>query len=343
MHRDRAHGCHSKPWPHVKIMGEASKTLRQGYGTAVLAVSAIFIAQASLAASPELPRTAPVPTHSPASGPQAETTGPQSAPVPTQRPDSPPSTEVKPKADESRDAQGEMFGPPAPLPKAAEVPVVKREMFGPPAPLPKAAEVPPVKREMFGPPTPPPATAPPVDVQEERLCRDDLRELGVDFKPHEPLADAAEGCFVVNPVTLKSLGKTIKLSPEAVLNCDMARATVRFMQDVAAPIAKANLGVELTSINHASAYVCRPRNGTLTMSEHAFGNAIDVASFGLADGTRVDVKAGAEEKQAAFLDAIRKAACGPFKTVLGPGSDADHQLHFHFDLEKRRTGATYCH
>ena len=208
---------------------------------------------------------------------------------------------------------------------------------------PKAAEPAPVRRETVGPPEPPKVPAPePVDVQEEKLCRDDLAALGVDFEPHEPLADLAAGCFVTNPVTLKSLGKTIKLAPEAVLNCHMARATARFMRDVASPAAKTWLGSELTSINHASAYVCRPRHGTLKLSEHAFGNAIDIASFGLADGRRIEVKAGAEAKAGAFLDTIRKAACGPFKTVLGPGSDPDHALHFHFDLAKRRSGSTFC-
>ena len=43
-----------------------------------------------------------------------------------------------------------------------------------------------------------------------------------------------------------------------------------------------------------------------------------------------------------FLDRIRKAACSPFTTVLGPGSDADHATHFHFDLAKRRNGSTFC-
>ena len=179
-------------------------------------------------------------------------------------------------------------------------------------------------------------------VEDEKLCRDDLRALGVEFGEHEALSDPVAGCFVANPVTLKSLGKTIKLAPEAILNCNMARTTARFMQDVVGPTAKADLGSELTSVNHASAYVCRPRNGTLKMSEHAFGNAIDIASFGLADGRRIEIKAGAEEKTAGFLDAIRKAACGPFRTVLGPGSDADHALHFHFDLAKRRNGSTFC-
>ena len=213
-------------------------------------------------------------------------------------------------------AKRETFGPPAPLPKAAEVPVVKREIFGPPAPPQKTAAALPAKREAFGPPMPLKAPTPRGNqdaedldaesaAEEEIECREDLRKLGAEFSEHAPLADVAVGCLVTNPVTLKSLGKTIKLSPEAVLSCNMARATVHFMQDIAAPTAKANLGTELTSINHASAYVCRPRNGTLTISEHAFGNAIDIASFGLADGKRVDVKAGAERK------AGRISRCNP--------------------------------
>ena len=162
-------------------------------------------------------------------------------------------------------------------------------------------------------------------------CRADLRKLGVEFEPHEPLADPAAGCFVANPVTLKSLGKTISLSPEAILNCDMARATVRFMQEVAAPAAKASFGSDLTSIGHASAYVCRPRNGNdeaLRARPRQRDRHCKLRAWQTA--RRIDVKAGADEKQAAFLDAIRKAACGPFKTVLGPGSDADHDAAFPF-------------
>ena len=276
----------------------------------MLAVSAMLIAQAGLAASSKLPATAPVPTDAPANPPETGAAGPQSVPVPTSRPDLPAPADVAPPVSRPRPRQSETFGPPAP-PK------------GPPALQSQARPQ-------------------PVDEQEERQCRADLRKLGVEFEPHEPLADLAAGCFVANPVTLKSLGKAISLSPEAILNCNMARATARFMQEVAAPIAKASFGADLTSIGNASAYVCRPRHGTTKLSEHGLGNAIDIASFTLADGRRIDVKAGADAKQAAFLDAIRKAACGPFTTVLGPGSDADHNLHFHFDMEKRRAGSTFC-
>ena len=72
-------------------------------------------------------------------------------------------------------------------------------------------------------------------------------------------------------------------------------------------------------------------------------NALDIAQFTLADGTTVDVKPDPGEKAAAVFAKVRSAACGPFKTVLGPGSNADHALHLHFDLAPRRNGGLYCH
>jgi hypothetical protein len=174
-----------------------------------------------------------------------------------------------------------------------------------------------------------------------KACLDDLGKFGVEFSREAPISDPS-GCAIPNPVMLKNLGKTIKLAPGALLDCPMALAAARFMRDVAAPEAKADLGSDLVSINHASAYVCRPRHNGAKFSEHAYGNALDIAGFGLADGRQVDVRADAAEPEAKFLDALRKAACGPFKTVLGPGSDADHALHFHFDLAPRRNGSTFC-
>ena len=70
--------------------------------------------------------------------------------------------------------------------------------------------------------------------EEEIECREDLRKLGAEFSEHPPLADVVVGCLVINPVTLKSLGKAIKLSPEAVLNFTVGRHG-HFMQDIAAP------------------------------------------------------------------------------------------------------------
>ncbi|WP_352712850.1 extensin-like domain-containing protein [Mesorhizobium opportunistum] len=177
---------------------------------------------------------------------------------------------------------------------------------------------------------------------EEVACRERLKALGVEFEEHKAESNPEIGCSIPYPLMLKSLGKSIAIAPGTELNCPMAEAAARFAADVVQPAAKAEFGADLKSISQASAFVCRPRNGTRKLSEHAFGNAIDIASFTLSDGKKIEVGPAPPEKDAKFLDTVRKAACGPFKTVLGPGADADHALHFHLDLEPRRHGGTFC-
>jgi hypothetical protein len=177
---------------------------------------------------------------------------------------------------------------------------------------------------------------------EETACRERLKALGVEFEEHRAESNPEIGCSIPYPIVLKTLGKSIGIGAGTELNCKMAEAAARFAADVIQPAARAELGADLKSINQASAFVCRPRNGTRKLSEHAFGNALDIASFTLSDGTRIEVGPTPAERDAKFLDAVRKAACGPFKTVLGPGADPDHALHFHLDLEPRRHGGTFC-
>lgn len=175
----------------------------------------------------------------------------------------------------------------------------------------------------------------------EQACRQRLKELGVAFEEEQPLFDP-QGCSVPAPLSVSKLGAAIALEPAGVMNCTMTEAAARFAQTTVAPAARQIYGTGIKAIANASAYVCRPRNGSTKLSEHAFGNALDISRFVLADGRAVDVAAVSEQKAKDFLDRIRKAACGPFKTVLGPGSDADHATHFHVDLAKRRNGGTFC-
>ncbi|MER9584022.1 extensin family protein [Mesorhizobium sp. M0276] len=177
---------------------------------------------------------------------------------------------------------------------------------------------------------------------EEIACRDRLKTLGVEFEERKAESNPEIGCSIPYPIVLKTLGKSVDIGPNPELNCKMAEAAARFAADVIQPAAKAEFGADLKSIDQASAFVCRPRNGTQKLSEHAFGNALDIASFTLSDGKKIEVGPAPPEKDAKFLDTVRKAACGPFKTVLGPGSDADHSLHFHLDLEPRQHGGTFC-
>lgn len=144
------------------------------------------------------------------------------------------------------------------------------------------------------------------------------------------------------PLGVTNLAKGIELVPKAELNCAMAEAMARFAADIVRPAARTVMGRELAAVSHASAYVCRPRHNGMKLSEHAFGNALDIASFTFRDGSSVEVGPNQDEKQRKFLDHVRKAACGPFKTVLGPGSDPDHEKHLHLDLAPRRNGSIFC-
>jgi hypothetical protein len=206
--------------------------------------------------------------------------------------------------------------------------------------LPEVAPASPAKppvRNLVLRPTPPPPPA-------YFACRADLRGLGVKFEERAPLSDADAGCSVPDPVAVSALSPSVKIGPEAVMNCALADELSRFIGETASPLAEKTFGSPISSIRQASAYVCRDRHGTSRISEHAFGNAIDIAAFVLKDKTVIEVKdyGDSDPKRAAFLGEIRKAACGPFRTVLGPGADPDHSLHLHFDLEPRKSKNAFC-
>ena len=81
-----------------------------------------------------------------------------------------------------------------------------------------------------------------------------------------------------------------------------------------------------------------------SISEHAFGNALDIASFTLADGRTITVKRGWNglPEEQGFLRDIQGAACDQFTTVLAPGSNVFHYDHIHVDLMRRRSGHRAC-
>jgi hypothetical protein len=153
----------------------------------------------------------------------------------------------------------------------------------------------------------------------------------------------AKGCSIAEPVEVETLPGGITLAPPALLDCPTAVQLAQFTQTIIEPKAVSILGSSIKTIGQSSAYVCRTRNGSVKLSEHAFGRAIDIASFTIASGKTVEVKAQADDQsaEARFLDEVRTAACGVFNTVLGPGSDPDHALHFHFDMARRK-GKAYC-
>jgi hypothetical protein len=175
-------------------------------------------------------------------------------------------------------------------------------------------------------------------------CTKTLTALGVVAVSADPIRSGA--CGIAAPVEVASLGGgAIQLTTKAMVNCDVASTLAAFMRDAVDPIARQKLGSGVTDVRIAATYACRPRNGVkgAKLSEHAKGNAVDISAFKV-KGEWIVVGGKNGLAQNAFLKEVRKAACGPFTTVLGPGSDAYHSDHFHFDLAKRgQTGrGLYC-
>jgi hypothetical protein len=286
---------------------------------------AAFFAAGSVHGDP-LPTKAPRPAPREPAAQQIVPTPPSAAPLPDPRPAVSPSeqpVQTPPKTDEKPSPRPQLEQP-ARVDETDEHPAEKSNE--------KKADTPPAFES-----PPRPETSP----AEEAACRKRLTALGAKFDERPPLNDPS-GCALPRPVALDALGGGIGIEPEALVNCATAEAIARFSTNIVSKIARQELGSDLKSIQQASGYVCRPRNGTHKLSEHAFGNALDIASFTLSNGATVEVNATRNPKHSLFLSKVRTAACGPFKTVLGPGSDADHAAHFHLDLAKRRNGSTFC-
>lgn len=179
-------------------------------------------------------------------------------------------------------------------------------------------------------------------VGDAEACEAELTKRGVTFTVDDSISEGE--CGVLRPVAVTRLSSGIAVSPKTQMLCRTALALDDWMTAGVMPAAKANLPDRtLTEFRHASTYVCRPRASESGISEHARGSAIDIAAFVFDKGEEIGVAAkpaGTPEQK--FQDAIRAAACGPFKTVLGPGTDADHTTHFHLDIAARNNGATYC-
>jgi hypothetical protein len=138
----------------------------------------------------------------------------------------------------------------------------------------------------------------------------------------------------------------VSVTPAATLACPLVSVLDQWIDTAVQPAALRWFGQPVVEIKQISAYSCRGMNGNSNarISEHAFGNAIDIAVFTLADGRKIAVKTGwhgAPEEQG-FLHDVQGAACDRFTTVLAPGSDAYHYDHMHVDLMRRASGRRAC-
>lgn len=157
--------------------------------------------------------------------------------------------------------------------------------------------------------------------------------------------DEGNGCEIPNAWRVQSLG-SVSFSRAATMNCGLADPLNGWLENDVQRAARKNFGEQVVSIDVAASFACRARNHKqgAKMSEHGFGNAIDIAGFTLESGRKVTVldgwRGGRDERR--FLASVHEAACGQFRTVLGPDADRHHRDHFHLDLQNRRSGSSYC-
>jgi Extensin-like protein C-terminus len=138
----------------------------------------------------------------------------------------------------------------------------------------------------------------------------------------------------------------VAMKPAATLACPIVSVLDRWLAEAVQPAAQRWFGARVVEIKQISAYSCRGMNGDSRahISEHAFGNALDIAGFTLADGRQVSVKDGWKglPEEQGFLRDVQATACAQFTTVLAPGSNAYHYDHIHVDLMRRASGRLIC-
>jgi len=152
-----------------------------------------------------------------------------------------------------------------------------------------------------------------------------------------PIKDG-EQCGVHSPLSLTAIGKEepLKFANAVTTNCAMAVTLSQWSSEVAKAAKDVyGPGSKITEIGVGSDYQCRKVNGASSgrVSEHAFGNALDIMSFTFSDGSKTQLESGwnGSDKEKAFWRAVHSASCKLFMTVIGPDGDAAHRTNMHLD------------
>lgn len=181
---------------------------------------------------------------------------------------------------------------------------------------------------------------------EERCLAEGLVKSSAYTTPVREI-DGSGTCGMDHPFKVSGLEDgQVAVAPTATLACPVTASLDRWMVESIQPAAMAWFGQPVVKIKQMSSYSCRNMNGARTgkISEHAFGNALDIGSFILADGREVTVQhgwKGASDEQG-FLRTVQASACERFTTVLAPGSNIYHYNHIHVDLMRRTSKRSIC-
>ncbi|MEN3148222.1 extensin family protein [Neorhizobium sp. IRAMC:178] len=203
----------------------------------------------------------------------------------------------------------------------------------------------PAEQQAEAPPPPPPPPLVEENPDELKACLAELTSLGAKFEPTDPI-DEGGGCGIESPIDVAEVLPGVSLGG-ATMRCKTAVSMAHWLKDTVQPALNIAMpGRRITGLVPGSTYACRLRNSASTgkISEHARGNAFDVAAFKLDNGEKITMKPRDEDStmEGAFQRTATAGACLHFTTVLSPGSDAAHQNHLHLDVLERKDGYRYC-
>lgn len=170
-------------------------------------------------------------------------------------------------------------------------------------------------------------------------CRAKLEEAGIAFTA---LPEHRPSLFCGYADGLRPGGGTQRLgfSPNPpLISCPVQAGLALWEWHVVQPAALELFGQPVARLEHLGGYGCRRMYGDsdADWSEHATADAIDIAAFVLADGTRISLLEDwdGEGDRADFLRRVRDGGCDVFATVLSPDYNAAHGDHLHLDQAAR--------
>ncbi|MCU4179505.1 extensin family protein [Bosea sp. BH3] len=178
------------------------------------------------------------------------------------------------------------------------------------------------------------------------ICYAVFAERGGEALPTPATETQRPECAIEDPVTFREVnlpdGGKVTLDSAITVRCSFAVELAAWIRDDLSALAQKE-NTRLAKLTGVGGHACRPRNGVAgaPISEHASGNALDLFGLAFQDGRSVSL-AGKEPELKPLREAIQRSVCGRFTTVLGPGADASHKDHLHFDLKERARGLRMC-
>ena len=318
-------------WSFAQEIGEAAPRpeARPDAAEAVTSPAPQSVNEANSRAERKRPDSGDEPSTAPLLGDEASASAERSVDAPSRtsvEPEAVPLPEPRPETAEEQDSASTSAAP-APAASVAETVPAARAPADP-------------SQTKLNSVTPAAAVRAAAALLASEACERRLSALGVTFETGESINTGS--CGVLRPVSVSRLSTGIAIRTKTEMWCPVADALESWVTTSVVPAAKKHFpDREFTGISRISTYVCRNRGSGEKISEHARGAAIDIGAFVFEEGEVPVAEAEPSSPEGHFLSEIRAGACGPFATVLGPGTDADHARHFHFDLAARSNGP-YC-